>query len=275
MSSDALSPSGPIEVALRSVSVVTGIIQDAAGRPLPGVTLWATPAPEHATKSDISGRFRLTYARPGKYSILPSADGHHFSGHVRFRTDGGDVVVRAVLPTFVAGRVVGLGGDVLEAEVTVYSETGEKLRSTEVDGQGRFRIEKLVGEKFEIRVSLDDTDRAVRPRTSIPGGSEGMEFQVEVGGRIEGRVTFPDGRPAAGAELWAGPEGHSAPCQDAIADAEGRFLLRGLLAGSWAVSAWLEDDDEDGEADWVADAGGIRPGRTDLRLTLERERDDD
>lgn len=81
---------------------------------------------------------------------------------------------------------------------------------------------------------------------------------------IKGRVRYPDGTPAAYVRVIAKPEDHAALDVEIVSDEDGKFLLEGLLPGSWSLHAWTEE----GEEDFTATTLGVRPGATDVRMRL-------
>lgn len=121
----------------------------------------------------------------------------------------------------------------------------------------------------------------------------GIDFALGAGETIAGVVRWKDGTPAAGAEVSvSGDRGQGGgPGQFRIqmrrsedpkfvADKDGRFLAKGLAAGSYALAAEsLKPEDaakiDEGDVDarrrlaWRARAAGVKSGTSDTVLTLE------
>jgi Carboxypeptidase regulatory-like domain len=268
-----LPSTGPIEIELRPICAIVGILRDVEGGPLPSVPLYAGRSNEWHTKTDLAGRFRLTYDRPGEYRLIPSARDHHFPRRIMLRTGEPEVEIRAVRPAVVAGRVAGKSGCVVGVEVHLFDDAGERLGRTKTDEGGRFRFEGLVGRTFVVRVELEDPDQAVRLPEWVRGGTEDLEVVVETAVPVVGVVVRPDGTPAVLARVWAEPDGHSASSRSTSTDENGRFRLRGLLSASWTV--WAQICDLETDVLWKGKISGVRPGQSDLRLVLRRVEDDD
>jgi hypothetical protein len=85
----------------------------------------------------------------------------------------------------------------------------------------------LAVEYFENRRTLDDADRI-----SVSGG-EGttIDADLEVGGRVTGTVTKPDGEPLAGALIFSFPGDYGSPANVAVAQPDGTYTLKGLSVG--------------------------------------------
>ena len=86
----------------------------------------------------------------------------------------------------------------------------------------------LAVEFFENRASLNDADRI-----SVSSG-EGttIDADLEVGGRVTGKVTKPNGEPLAGALIFAYPGEYGDATNLAVAQPDGTYTLKGLSVGA-------------------------------------------
>jgi hypothetical protein len=73
------------------------------------------------------------------------------------------------------------------------------------------------------------------PPLIVDRRSAGQTWDVTDGRTIAGVVVDASGEPVAGVTLAARPGDGSATLSSAVSDAEGRFLLRGLVAGAMQV----------------------------------------
>jgi len=130
---------------------------------------------------------------------------------------------------------------------TTFEARARALAETQTEAGGRFHFEGVrAGSYFaEARGDLFVPDPIERV-TLAPGGGDVTLF-VRAGGRIEGVIYQPDGKPAAGARVHVGQgEGVFIPAlksgdimlKSTTADARGRFLIGGLPPGpGFQVSA--------------------------------------
>jgi hypothetical protein len=104
------------------------------------------------------------------------------------------------------------------------------------DAAGAFRIESVERGKYVLNI--------VKAGYVLPSGRRAVQIdsdahlaiEMDPLGRIEGRVHYPDGRPAPRAPVWlrAWPAG---AVRTATADAGGGFLFEDLAPGQYAVGA--------------------------------------
>ncbi|MEM7309834.1 MAG: carboxypeptidase regulatory-like domain-containing protein [Planctomycetota bacterium] len=104
---------------------------------------------------------------------------------------------------------------------------------------------------------------------------EGIELVLLRGEELGGRVRWPDGSPAAGAEVTIGIErreteeavrGRAATCRT---DARGAFRATGLARGEFAVHARAQRDGE-ARAAWIAERREAPSGGAAVELVLAR-----
>jgi len=86
----------------------------------------------------------------------------------------------------------------------------------------------LAVEFFENRRSLDDADRI----SVSSGEGRTIDADLEVGGRVTGTVTKPNGEPLAGALIFAFPGEYGSPANVAVAQPNGTYTLKNVSVGS-------------------------------------------
>ncbi|MEM6671468.1 MAG: carboxypeptidase regulatory-like domain-containing protein [Planctomycetota bacterium] len=151
----------------------------------------------------------------------------------------------------VRGRIIDVeGAPVPDAEITLRSWkhldkatlTGRNVTSRS-GANGRFDISGLVPGEVTLRVFADGFRMAKEElgEQSADDVVDGLEIQLDAGRRVDGRVVWPDGRPAADADVRVATAGRSwTNAEETRADAEGRFAVTGLGSGPWRVGAWLD-----------------------------------
>ncbi len=190
----------------------------------------------------------------------------------------------------VSGVVVdGAGRPVAEALVSAWSPglafglDDERLRRTQSDERGRYRLAALPTGR--VKISADHPLRLDSAKVAVQVPEEGelteVDLVLEDGRRIIGRALLESGAPAAGARVRAwfditrasGPSLFNASRgarSETLADDEGRFVLSGLGAGPFVVSAEVEapEGGAAGQAPWTGRADGALPSEVPLTLVL-------
>lgn len=204
---------------------------------------------------------------------------------------------RAVtIPLAPAGKVVGVvtdphGAPIAGASVLVlrrgqaFGFDDVELRRGTAAEDGRFEVGGLPAGKLVVRAEADAWLQSEGASVELRGAESvtGLVLALREGKRIAGTARFADGRAAAGVEVlarfdvahMAGPAAlgfTSGRSGRAVADEDGRFEVRGLGAGPFAVTAEARVD----ASEHVGASGsvyrgrrdGVRPGVSDLALTL-------
>lgn len=272
------TPAFQVRVALPQAG--PGVVLDEGGARVAGARVRITDTDIEA-RSDATGQFRLERIEPG--FLVVERDG------VFFRQDPGDVTVTAEASlelrfptrTAVAVKVVdSTGAAIADAGVTVrgtdgYASDGEgAYRSfARTDANGRARVAVLPGriEGIEIESTEGSATFEANEGAKSPGsGVRFLAFEGPLGDGdvrevvldlrrslvVRGRAVLADGRPAAGARISGedGRWGGSVP--DAVAGADGRFLLLGLEP--------VVTDGETSEMSLTADLDGVAIAKVKL-----------
>ncbi|MEM9380097.1 MAG: carboxypeptidase regulatory-like domain-containing protein [Planctomycetota bacterium] len=151
----------------------------------------------------------------------------------------------------VRGRVVDDDGEpVADADVTLRSWkhfdaailTGRNVSGV-TDADGRFDLGGLLPGEVSLRAVADGL-RAASERLGKRTADEVVEvpeIRLCAGRRVDGQVVWPDGTPAAEADVRVATVGRSWTNAEVVrADDEGRFAFTGLGSGPWRVGAWLD-----------------------------------
>jgi len=238
----------------RSTKALSGVVTDADGKPLPGISVWAvseTWSIEEGQKPDrltgADGRFSIPRSRlTPKSQIAVCAAG--FETKVVDRP-GGKPLKIALQPgpgARIAGRVVDQTGKPVAKfrlmAVMAGTRTGCALRGpmlcpppdtyamSQSDAQGRFVLETLQPGWYRVSGS----ERGYRSYFSDPiriaPGQRFDQFVVTVqeGAVVTGSVLSSDGKPVAGARI-SDKSGYFGV--ETTSDAQGHFRLGGLAAG--------------------------------------------
>ncbi len=119
----------------------------------------------------------------------------------------------------------------VDARFTLQVGSRLQSRSTSTDEEGRFLLDGLAAGVYRLRTRVAGYQldlRAVRV-----GAQEPVDIPLEPGVSIAGVVEDTEGRPVAGARVgWLRRDGLSSGSARRRTDAEGRFRISGLAAGS-------------------------------------------
>jgi protocatechuate 3,4-dioxygenase beta subunit len=132
-------------------------------------------------------------------------------------------------------------GTAVAAATVILSGRGQSLRASS-DRTGRARIAlppALRGQKASVRVQAAGMAGAER-EIALAGRFPGLGFRLQPEATLAGWVSDETGKPVPGAVLEARPEADPTrvePLQRVEGDTQGRFELRGLPPGSYALSA--------------------------------------
>jgi len=204
----AVPPAEPLEVVLSPVASIEGSVVDGRGQGISGAWVDATIASGTSTggagsfqraRTDSSGRFRLNGLAAGEATLTVTASEHYLEQPVTVPLATGETV-RAVELSMTAGasisgRVLGASLEPLAgARVSGTGSTG----FTDVDGQGRYRLTGLRPGKLTLAASAPG-HLQIRETVDLGHGDEVLDFVLESGIAVSGRVVRSTGEPVAGA----------------------------------------------------------------------------
>lgn len=248
----ATDPSGAIE----------GLVRDADGAPVDGVTVTLGRAvargedapsmshwlPRGTATTAGGGRFRIEKLVPGEYSATAAREGmgpgQRGSIEVLARQTAHVEIKLARVGLALSGRVLDVGGGAIAgARVTAVGQSGGMGRAAALFGavsgaEGQYRLTLARG-PVALRVEAEgyapllDTDLLlVRPTT--------RDLRLVPGARLSGRVVVRDSRqPLAEAEvsLTSAVRTDFREARDTRTDGDGRFELTALEPGNYEVMA--------------------------------------
>jgi protocatechuate 3,4-dioxygenase beta subunit len=142
----------------------------------------------------------------------------------------------------VAGCALALGGPPNRDSRDRPPRSEDAPFQTASDEGGRAAFADVPPGTWYLRARARGHARAVLPVELVEGAfREPLRVVLGPGVSLEGRVLHADGRPAAAATLSAAMSedyGRYPARATGVSDAEGRFLLDGLMAGRTLVSVW-------------------------------------
>jgi uncharacterized GH25 family protein len=259
------APATPTEVrvALRRGAAVEGIVRSDDGPVAGAAVSWAGASdwtasshPRHdAAVTDDKGRFRFEALPGGSFRFTAVHESHAPGSSPTVVLDGvsarRDVEIRLEAGAVLRGRVVSSAGEALGGALVRVGQaqqgfSPEPARATHADDGGRFELRGLPRRILRAHASHERgaTDR-VEVDLAPPPHEREIVLTVTRTETIEGTVVDAAGEPIEAAQVVATPRPrdgnvaagaeHQVVRRDgvtALADAGGRFVLRGLAAGS-------------------------------------------
>jgi RNA polymerase sigma-70 factor (ECF subfamily) len=281
------NPGQRIETRLvlgRECAEVSGVVHDAAGRPIAGASVELqvgtrferdadgrnqgfNTAPEIA-RTDELGRFALRGIAVSPVLIVANAPG--FAPGERSETlAAGTNQVEFTLARMAAlhGRVVDAQGAALQGVTLGHGQYGGVASAvTTSRADGSYRLVGLPAGSIEVYV--DGREKGTLRQTHQLHPGDDVEWQVQLVAKpgIHGRVVDAAGKPAAGFMVGAiQPEHPGLFLRNTKTDAEGRFEL-----SDWPTEASAIEVREEGA--WVglpaAEVDHVQPGGEELRIQL-------
>ena len=270
-------------VTLERAHAIEGRVIDVDGSPICGARILAYCGRSIRAYSDLAGRFRIEVPAGARCALDIWDLFHTYPPPITAEADGGEVLIQAVVPSHVAGRVVdgaGCGIPGVRVLAKLEGRPRARTRSATTNEDGAFRIEELAGGSFRL-VAYGDVLHARGVRVRDVRGVRPYEADVLMQGEafgtphgphaLRGVVTWPDGSPVQGASVEVRRQATVDNWDDdeTETDAGGAFSIEGLREGCYAVEAWIAlDNDHDTEVMYLCELDDVEAGSSDLQIVL-------
>jgi len=249
-----------VDFLLEPGRILTGRVVDDEGRPVDRVWVAGRGG---STYTDARGCFTLNGLPPGMCGLSLHKPGYEMSNET-VSDEPGDQDLVLVLHR-AAGGIHGrvcrsdTGAPVKEFFVRWFHGHLESIRKFS-DAEGRYRLEGrfLKAGEYYLEAGTSDgwiSQDLVRVDLARGEDSRRVDLAVGAGASLEGRVLTPDGSPLPGAHVTvhslSGPPRKVAAARTGRL---GRFVMRGLVRGEFAVRARHRD--------WIEAQATVKVGRT-------------
>lgn len=276
----------PLTVVLQPASTLSGVVLAAGGEPLQAQVMIVgepqTGQPFSRTvsraTSDEDGRFVLEDVAPGRLTLSATARGYQSyeqSGVVVEPGEDRDDLRVVMQPgAVITGHVTDAGGAPLPGASVSLLDSGQRFgfgssQSATTDADGLYRMDGVAPGEHSLAADHPQQVRAVRDLT-VTLGDNRLDFRLERGLSVSGRVVDAGGAPVAGARvsLGTGDGVQSFFSGDGqVSDDAGAFTFDGVEPGSYRLTAQKEGYAPGfGGAPVVVAAAPVR----DVEVRLER-----
>lgn len=252
-------PEPPLVIALEAAATLSGVVVDEDGDPVAGASigiraqgggLGGLGGSFASGNSDEEGRFTVQNVPPGDLVVTVSARGFQTLEKTGLQVERGQDLEdqRFVLEpgALVAGRVLDASGrPVPEALVQVLQDDSARrlgrFSSASSDADGNYLLEGVSPGPRSFAAEHGDHVRAVRD-LEVVAGENRLDFRLEAGSRVSGRVVDEGGSPVAGAVIGTSRTGGHLGFgrSDVTSDDSGAFELEGLEPGTYTLTARKE-----------------------------------
>jgi protocatechuate 3,4-dioxygenase beta subunit len=203
------------------------------------------------TTVDADGNYVVGFEKPGSYNVVVQSGGGR-GGGFGTGTVSVDVPEQAEVRRDIHLGGVQITGTVTDPEgnplagayVGAQRDGGGAMAGNygaETDDAGRYTLEVEPG-TYRMRAASESYPAVERfPVTVVEGGTQTVDFRLETGRGIRGRVVDPNGTGVEGAFVMAGPSGASSDdfgSAMATTDMNGGFELTVSGEGPFDVTAW-------------------------------------
>lgn len=276
----------PVRIVLKPSSTLEGRTVDEDGKPVAGARVSVIPAEPaamsrgfmlftaSASRSAVSaddGSFLLEDVAPGIVELQASAAGKQSAelGNLEIRSGQDRKGVEVVLATaaVVEGRVLAGGRPVPGAGIQVVEpEMGAgrffMTPRASSDGDGYYRLDGVAPGTRTLQVEHKSYSKTVR-ELEVRAGENSLDFSLERGSEISGRVVDEDGRPVPGARIALFEGFRSWDLPSATSGPDGSFTLESVADGTYRIQG-AKEGYAGGEGQELTVAGSV--GGVEVKL---------
>lgn len=239
------SITGPSEgrtfpIYLGPTSTLHGKVLGGDGAPIAGAWVRAS-ATGGATQTDAGGHFTLDALAPGTYTPWAETDDWFGMAAEQVKLGLGEtsrlLVITGRPAVFVEGQILHGGVPCEDGTLSLREAVSGRVVHDDSAIDGMVHVRGLLPGTYAVGVTCRGAIEEDRHPPLIVADKDllALTWDVTDGRTIAGVVVDASGDPVAGVTLAARPIDGSATLSAAVSDAEGKFLLRGLIAGPMQV----------------------------------------
>jgi protocatechuate 3,4-dioxygenase beta subunit len=288
-------------VTLARGASVSGIVLDPAGQPVAGAQInvetnssfagaFGRDSDEDKIFSDEQGRWQVKALSAGSYRLRARhekfAPGLSEPIALDGKTPKENVEIRLTQGATLSGKVVSAKGDtVASALISIGKDstdafTWEPNRKTYSDEKGEFKIEGIIKGAHQVVASFEEVYSPIVPVDLTSGDVSGLIITLDQDGTIIGIVVTSGSEPVPDAEVSAMPKDFLKErgawrlrgFPQAVSDADGQFIIRGLSADQQFMLSASTNTLESANP-WQGDADPVEAitGDGDIKIVLTEQ----
>ncbi|MDX1996601.1 MAG: carboxypeptidase regulatory-like domain-containing protein [Thermoanaerobaculia bacterium] len=228
-------------VELVPASRVTGRVIERGGGGIEGAQVASPESRWEGATTDATGAFTLEGLAPGTIQLLATAAGFLEPPAKTIEIVAGEVIPEVVFEldrgAVVTGRVTGPDGGPLEdAFVYLRDTTGFGNEFTRTDAEGSYRLSGVPPGERRLAAGSQGLIDAIRTITVRPGDNR-LDFRLERGLHVRGRVLGPEGQAVDQGEVAATEEPGGSLQERGPIRPDGSFEITNLKPGRYRLRA--------------------------------------
>lgn len=270
-----LGQSSPVSVAQDKSAMASGVVVDAKGQPVAGVSITVCPHGGSSQKTSKSGKFKVSLSTWDKAKNYLLARDYKSNTAAILSMDDvekrDDVKIALAPAQTISGLVVDPDGKpIAGAEVHVTLQLGqygawigEERGPMRTDAQGKYAIKALPPDQ-DYSVSAKAKDFGQKNLKLEPGTAKDGVVAVETISlkratlTLKGVVVDAEDKPVAGAQVNAW--GQEQNVESTQSGKDGKFTLKNVSEGALQVNAWRQNgrESQHGSVNYTPDMAEIR-----------------
>lgn len=228
-------------ISLVAAGRVRGRVVDGEGRGVEGAQVATAEARWEGGTTDPTGAFLLEGIPPGTLQLVATAPGFLDPPGKTLEIGPGeelsDVVFQVERGSVVSGRVVGADGvPIEEAYVFVRDSGGDGSEYGQTGADGRYRLEGVPPGDRRLTARAEGRLPQIKSLT-VRAGENQLDFRLDRGLEIRGRVVGPDGQGVDQGEVTATEEPDGTVQERGSIHADGSFEVLNLKPGRYRLRA--------------------------------------
>lgn len=256
----AVPAEAPVRIVLSPASRVSGRIVGPDEKPVPGarvVLMEMRETNRGGRSSRLPGRFEQAVAdeegafafegvAPGTINLSATAPRRQTAElqglEVRAGQELASVEIVLAPAAVIEGRVLAPSGRPVPGAEVIVEQAGENGRSgfsllrATADGDGVYVLDGVPPGPRTLAASAEGYRRTVRD-LDVKAGENALDFDLDTGYEISGRVVDDSGAPIAGAQVWLRASVPSPDSPRMLTGPDGVFRFHGLSEGSFHLRA--------------------------------------
>ncbi len=265
VSVDAGDTRSGVDFSLKAFGSISGTVFDANEAPVEGIWVYAYGYTEGDWRGEAQtgsdGKYTITGLSVGTYRVeantygtkyiaqyYDNAEEYSSASQVEVASGTDTPAIDFTLQTsgYISGSVTNAGSDPIEGVyIEAYNDDGTIWESVNTGSGGNYLISGLQTGTYTVRVYASEMGYVSQEHGDVAvvfGEETTLNLTLEKGASISGKVINTDNDPIEG--VWVEAYNNSTGTSEgAVTDSEGDYIVQGLLAGTYQVTAYTFEVD--------------------------------